>query len=535
MTLAPIVERELRVRARQKATFWVRFGAALGGVLICFLLTSRYAVMADSAELGSALFGSLGLAAYLICCAAFVLTADVISVERREKTLGLLFLTHIKGLDVLIGKTLSSSILAISALAGYLPILMLPVVLGGVTGGEAVRNGLVIANQLFAGIAAGVWASSRGADWFANAAKALAISLVLIPLSAVALNLAAATTYPGKETIFWLLTGLQHLATWLLLLSAWRRLRDSLKTGERVRVTKPATFKPRTMPPRRRRERLGDDLNPIEWCVQHERGVLGAFWIAGILLLARNVISLGMYEITRSSGGTPFGWSAWILLLALELAAFALQAWAAARFFMATRHTGELEVLLSTPLGAGAVITGQWRALRRKMRGPVLFSLAPVMLHAAGCLSWTLLDWRNGSGWPALWLDAARILKGLFSVVAVCWVGMWFALKAPRPAAAVARTVGWVAGPPLLFNLLLPAFYAYARGGGLAWMVGFDLSGLFYGLPIVWPVLLVLWARKRLQTDLHGIARVRFGVRSDWAELREFWQQRRSPAQLYPA
>ena len=39
----------------------------------------------------------------------------------------------------------------------------------------------------------------------------------------------------------------------------------------------------------------------------------------------------------------------------------------------------------------------------------------------------------------------------------------------------------------------------------------------------------------RIETDLHGIARVRFGVRSDWSELREFWQRRRSPAQLATA
>src|ERR1051325_8636580 len=141
MTLLPIVEREMRVRARQRATFWVRFGAALGGVLICFLVAPRYSGAADSAELGRALFGSLVLTAYLVCCVAFVLTADVISVERREKTLGLLFLTRIKALDVLLGKIVSASVAAASALAGYLPILMLPVLAGGVTGGEAAPQG----------------------------------------------------------------------------------------------------------------------------------------------------------------------------------------------------------------------------------------------------------------------------------------------------------------------------------------------------------------------------------------------------------
>lgn len=281
MTLLPIVERELRVRARQRATFWVRFGAALGGVFICFLIAPRYVAGADSAELGSALFGSLVLTAYLLCCAAFVLTVDVISVERREKTLGLLVLTRIKGLDVVLGKTVSFRLLAVSALAGYLPVLMLPVLAGGVTGGEAARNGLVIANQLLTGIAAGLWASARGSDWFGNTAKALAVSLALIPLSAKALALAGDARYSGEITMFWLVTGLQHAATWLLFLSAWRRLQKSLQEADAARPSLSKIAPARTLPSikrrRSQRERLSDDMNPIEWCVCHERGVRAAF------------------------------------------------------------------------------------------------------------------------------------------------------------------------------------------------------------------------------------------------------------------
>lgn len=541
MTLLPIVERELRVRARQKATFWVRFGAALVGVLICFMEMLRFAFVLDPAVIGSALFNSLALTAYLVSCLAFLLTADVISSERREKTLGLLFLTRIKGLDVLIGKTVSSSLMAVSALAGYLPILMLPVLLGGVTGGEAARKGFVIATQLLSGIAAGVWASSRGADWFASTARALGVSVVLISLSAAALNLADGVAFASNQQTFWLLMSLQHLAIWWLLLGAWQQLRDSLQAGEHEHASKPAIIKPRTLPVRRRREPLADDMNPIEWCVRHERGVRSAFWVAAVLLFVCHAINLARPLMGGFRMSSSWLWSWWVIQLAFGLFAAALQAWAATRFFMETRHTGELEVLLSTPLGAGAVITGQWRALRRHLRGPVLFSLAPIILHAAIALGSVVIGWRDERTWPGFWMDLERIAAAWFNVVAVCWVGLWFALKASRPAAAVARTVILVLGIPLGFSLFLSVLFAFLPGvmaspsplGFSTPVLGFALSTLMFlmfWLSILWPVLLVFWARRRLQTDLRGIARVRFGVRSDWSEVREAWNRRRQNA-----
>lgn len=51
------------------------------------------------------------------------LTADALSSERREGTLGLLFLTELNGLDVALGKLVASSIQGSYALIGVLPML----------------------------------------------------------------------------------------------------------------------------------------------------------------------------------------------------------------------------------------------------------------------------------------------------------------------------------------------------------------------------------------------------------------------------
>lgn len=40
----------------------------------------------------------------------------------------------------------------------------------------------------------------------------------------------------------------------------------------------------------------------------------------------------------------------------------------------------------------------------------------------------------------------------------------------------------------------------------------------------------VFWARWRLQTELAGVKRVRFGARSDWQDVRDAWQRRRGTA-----
>ena len=63
-------------------------------------------------------------------------TADSLSQEKREGTLGLLFLTDLKGFDVVLGKFFALSLTSFYALIALIPALAIPVLLGGVTGAE---------------------------------------------------------------------------------------------------------------------------------------------------------------------------------------------------------------------------------------------------------------------------------------------------------------------------------------------------------------------------------------------------------------
>ena len=76
-------------------------------------------------------------------------TADCLSSEKREGTLGFLFLTDLKAYDVVAGKLASSSLSAAYGLLAVMPVLTIPMLLGGVTIWDVARLGLVLANTLF--------------------------------------------------------------------------------------------------------------------------------------------------------------------------------------------------------------------------------------------------------------------------------------------------------------------------------------------------------------------------------------------------
>ena len=108
MTFLPIVDRELRVAARKRNTFYLRVVAALialiigGGFMVLSLLPfGGMTPFGGRGQLGGPMFAvltwlSLGTA----LSAGLFFTSDCVSEEKREGTLGFLFLTDLRGYDV---------------------------------------------------------------------------------------------------------------------------------------------------------------------------------------------------------------------------------------------------------------------------------------------------------------------------------------------------------------------------------------------------------------------------------------------------
>src|SRR5712672_1031478 len=160
MTFLPILARELRVASRRRITYWIRTGAALAVMIIgtwLFLMMQNE----PPQTVAQVLFGVLTSCATL---SAFVSgirdTADCLSSEKREGTLGLLFLTDLKGYDVVLGKLAAHSLNAFYSVAAVLPMLAIPLLMGGITFGEVARTALVALNTLFFSLTAGICVSS---------------------------------------------------------------------------------------------------------------------------------------------------------------------------------------------------------------------------------------------------------------------------------------------------------------------------------------------------------------------------------------
>src|SRR5947209_6178624 len=102
MTFLPVVQRELRLASRRRNTYWMRIIAAVAALAISTGFLSISALAGSGMRnLGHPLLATLAwLAAGAAACAGLFFTSDSLSQEKREGTLGLLFLTDLRGYDV---------------------------------------------------------------------------------------------------------------------------------------------------------------------------------------------------------------------------------------------------------------------------------------------------------------------------------------------------------------------------------------------------------------------------------------------------
>src|SRR5882724_13160054 len=160
MTFLPIVGRELRVASRRRSTYWTRALTAVVTMLVAAFVFQESGNRPPH-ELGGELFAVISVIAFIYCvCVGVPLTADCLSEEKREGTLGLLFLTDLKGYDVVGGKLVATSLNAFYGLTAIFPVLAIPLLMGGITNGEFWRMALVLANTFFFSLAIGMFVSS---------------------------------------------------------------------------------------------------------------------------------------------------------------------------------------------------------------------------------------------------------------------------------------------------------------------------------------------------------------------------------------
>ena len=128
----PVVQRELREGARRPVNHRLRF---LSAVVVTVVLWVAFAEQDyEVEEMGGYLLGQLhAFILTLIFVIVPGLTADCIAREKRDGTLGLLFLTPLSAGGIVAGKALVGALRAFTLWLAVLPILIIPFTTGGIT------------------------------------------------------------------------------------------------------------------------------------------------------------------------------------------------------------------------------------------------------------------------------------------------------------------------------------------------------------------------------------------------------------------
>ena len=402
MSILPIVRRELQVAARKRSTFWLRVAAAITAVVLAsgWLFIARSQGV-SSAEMGSILFYVLAwtcMAAAL--SAGLFFTSDCLSEEKREGTLGFLFLTDLRGYDVVSGKLLATSVRGFYALLAFLPILAITQMMGGITGVQYWKSSLSLVNGLFCSLAVGMFVSAISRD----SQKALAATLLALLLLALGGPLADSTIALLRKRSaqpFWSLSSPAYV---LVTASAWGRSpywtallitqlfgwtmfalacavvphtwqeRKSRDTGSSRGW--PYAWKYGGLRRRVHLRRTLLERQPLAWLVCRERWQSVVMWImalvtaAGFLAVLCSALPVGVWITWNYVGG--------LFTLVLYL-------WAASqacRFLIEARRSGLIELLLATPITEKQIIHGHWQGLRKMFGLPVLLLLSAVVAGA---------------------------------------------------------------------------------------------------------------------------------------------------------
>jgi hypothetical protein len=526
MTFLPIVGRELRVAARRRGTYWLRLLVALLAIVVGGFVYVAHA-RGPTDVLGSRIFIGLAGVAFIYCIAAGrAYTADCLSEEKREGTLGLLFLTSLRGYDVVLGKLAATSLNGFYGLVAIVPILAVPLLMGGISNGEFWRMVLVLLNTFFFSLATGILSSTLSSKGRGPMGLNFALLLLLVgagPLIAGA-TLYFGTTrtaehwllypcpvyagvlsfdffYKANADHFWCSVVVTHLLAWvqvglasLLVPHVWQDTpsRSKKRTwAERWEAWNYGTGETR----RALRKRLLN-INPFFWLASRSRHKRVGAWVALVLVIGWWIVCSAQMRFRWAEESLVVTTA--ILVNILFKTWFAIEA---SQRLAEDQRLGALELLLSTPLNTRTILRGQALALRRLFLGPLAVALLLELILAYAAAATMRQD---GERFQVFAIKTALMFAA--DLLALFWVGIWCGLTAKSPNHAAFATI--------LRILLLPAV-AFA-----AFSILITFWASLNGPPGPdWRFYLGLWFWLGLLTDLAFGLRAWSGLRAGFREV----------------
>ena len=578
MTLLPVVERELRVGSRDRSTYRVRFLAALIPILFCIFSLWFVRVFFNERPIPPReLFLILTWMEFgFVAIAGFALSCDRISLEKRDNTLGLLFLTDLKGYDIVLGKLAVSMLRGVSALLGTLPVLALPLMLGGTNFTEFFRTSLTLVLTLFLSMTVGLLASAVMRRAWTSFGISFAVLLVFCllpvysifvrsyfrqpflahlielpsPTFALIMSFRTAIGLPGLASSLAIIATaslVALIATVLLTPHVWKDRPAARRRASFIQQLRNLKFGADQARARFRRRLL--DFNPIYWLCRRER-----VSNPGLLLIIVGAGLTGGWFASRQWPGAP--WQAEVMipflswtacgtvihvLILLRLAVLA------AERFGEDRKSGALELTLSTPISVKKVLRGHWLALFRYFSGPALIAFGIQTLAIYLLLNAQAIDNRNLIG-PAqilreifnhifrapmsenepLFHVGVLIALALFPLlttnwISLAWLSTWFSLRTKAAITAPIAALILLHVPPwVLFGSLV----AIINENRLApdRIVSEALLYCFLGgtIILIHQLLCLFWSRRKLYKHFRTAATDRYQpqrARRPWWKL----------------
>lgn len=469
----PIARREMLVLARSPAYYRARITNSIVMLLMGIGFGSLYHYT------GLAIIGQLmpmlTFVVLLMCLFAGVhLTSDSLSREKRDGTIGLLFLTNLSPFQIVLGKLVAHGLMGFYSVFIALPLLSLIMIVGGMRPWDIVTIGLTAMNILFFSSAVGLWASARHTD--RKKAAGAGVWMVLffwwgIPLvvqglvyleapqwlvegvGVLAVNSIFSSAMAGPRmrlvTNPWLSFACTHLIAWGFAGLATYYLRHRWQDAPaRERFSFREWWKKKSLGRPEVRRSLRQQLldrNPFLWLSARDRWRASGAWVItiGFLLFMVLQVYLAGWDLS------PVIFFTVIMSIVHKAACAGI----AAHQISTEQEQGTLEMILSTPLRTETILRGQILATIRQFRGPALICL---LLHLFGLLVFLYID-PVGRGAP---LVATAIIASLMlyflDLYVMIWAGMFGAVtvKEAKNAAGVAM-VRIILMPAVVFGLIV--------------------------------------------------------------------------------
>ncbi len=491
LKVLPVVERELRIAARGRATYrWRMTLVAVGlGVmaLLTWVLTEERA--SQTAQGQTVFYTLIGLSALYGFMSSVSVTADSVSREKREGTLGLLFLTDLRGRDIILGKLAANSLNTFYGLLGLLPLLGVPILMGGVSIYDGVIAALGVVNLMFVCLVLGIFVSTISWDerraTFAAIISGLVVMIGPFLLGGLWVFLLGrgpiwAVLLSGMSPAFPLVslmpnfTGTRawppfldlvpsHLLGWLLLMVSGRlaeRSWQSRSSGSVKRTVDERLFTSRNPRSRTRHRRRMLEAHPLVWLLERHPGK--RFYADGLVLAILAIWYWGY----RAYGTEMFGGPSWFLVVPLAfLLHLIFASWVVAESSMRLledRRSGGLELLLCTSLTDHDLIGGHRMALRRLfLRAVLVLAAAEVFVAFTGFGGADDASASNG-----MWMMLCMAYAVLLDTHSLSWIALRLAISLPTVNRVGAYALAITPfGPIVLTAVIAPALLSVMEPG----------------------------------------------------------------------